>query len=62
MAGVGQGGHTTGWRSLGLTRVTWWCGPWLLPSLSPFGYFRHLVNYELLDIFLELLIFKNMVS
>jgi hypothetical protein len=37
-------------------------GPWLLPSLSPFGYFRHLVKYEFLDILLELLIFRNMVS
>jgi hypothetical protein len=24
---VGQGGHTTGWRGLGLARATWWCGP-----------------------------------
>jgi hypothetical protein len=38
---VGQGGHTTRWRSLGLARTTRWCGPlvahlalsfWLLPS------------------------------
>jgi hypothetical protein len=37
-------------------------GPWLLPSLSPSGYFRHLMKYEFLGIFLELLIFRNMVS
>jgi hypothetical protein len=37
-------------------------GPWLLPSLSPSGYFRLLVKYEFLGIFLELLIFRNMVS
>jgi hypothetical protein len=41
LAEVGQGGHTTGWRDLGLARATWWCGPlaahlalsfWILPS------------------------------
>jgi hypothetical protein len=37
-------------------------GPWLLPSLSHFGYSRLLMKYEFLDIFLELLIFRNMVS
>jgi hypothetical protein len=37
-------------------------GPWLLPSLSPSGYFRLLMKYEFLGIFLELLIFRNMVS
>jgi hypothetical protein len=37
-------------------------GPWLLPSLSPSGYFRQLMKYEFLNIFLELLIFRNMVS
>jgi hypothetical protein len=37
-------------------------GPWLLLSLSPSGYFRLLVKYEFLGIFLELLIFRNMVS
>jgi hypothetical protein len=37
-------------------------GPWLLNSLSPFGYFHHLIKYEFLDIFLELLIFRNIVS
>jgi hypothetical protein len=37
-------------------------GPWLLPSLSPSGYFCLLVKYEFLGIFLELLIFRNMVS
>jgi hypothetical protein len=32
------------------------------PVLSPFGYFRLLVIYEFLGIFLKLLIFRNMVS
>jgi hypothetical protein len=41
LAEVGHGGHTTGWRGLGLARATWWFGPlaahlalsfWLLPS------------------------------
>jgi hypothetical protein len=41
LAEVGQSGHTTGWRGLGLARATRWCGPlvahlalsfWLLPS------------------------------
>jgi hypothetical protein len=41
LAEVGQGGHTTGWRGLGLACATCWCGPlvahlalsfWLLPS------------------------------
>jgi hypothetical protein len=41
MVEVGQGGHTTRWRGLGLARATRWCGPlvarlalsfWLLPS------------------------------
>jgi hypothetical protein len=27
MAEVGLGGHTTGWRGLGLAHATWWCGP-----------------------------------
>jgi hypothetical protein len=35
---------------------------WLLHSLSPSGYFRLLLKYEFLGIFLELLIFRNMVS
>jgi hypothetical protein len=51
MAEVGQGGHTTRWRSLGLARTTRWCGPlvthfalsfWLLPSSGEIwisGYF-----------------------
>jgi hypothetical protein len=34
----------------------------LLLSLSPAGYFHLLVKYEFLGIFLELLIFRNMVS
>jgi hypothetical protein len=37
-------------------------GPLLLLSLSPSGYFCLLVKYEFLGIFLELLIFRNMVS
>jgi hypothetical protein len=37
-------------------------GPRLLLSLSPSGYFCHMMKYEFLGIFLELLIFKNMVS
>jgi hypothetical protein len=37
-------------------------GPLLLLSLSPSGYFRLLVKYEFLGIFLKLLIFRNMVS
>jgi hypothetical protein len=36
-------------------------GPLLLLSLSPSGYFRLLVRFEFLGIFLEMLIFKNMV-
>jgi hypothetical protein len=57
MAEVGQGGHTTGWPA-----PPGGVGAWLLPSLSPFGYFHHLVKYDFLDNFLELLIFRNMVS
>jgi hypothetical protein len=37
-------------------------GPLLLLSLSPSGYFCLLVKYEFMSIFLELLIFRNMVS
>jgi hypothetical protein len=37
-------------------------GPRMLPLLSPSGYFRLLMKYEFLGIFLELLIFRNMVS
>jgi hypothetical protein len=33
-------------------------GLWLLPLLSPSGYFRLLIKYEFLGIFLELLIVK----
>jgi hypothetical protein len=36
--------------------------PLLLLSLSPSGYFHLLVKYEFLGIFLELLIFRNIVS
>jgi hypothetical protein len=27
LAEVGQGGHTRGWRDLGLAHATRWCGP-----------------------------------
>jgi hypothetical protein len=27
MAEMGQGGHTTRWRGLGLAHATRWCGP-----------------------------------
>jgi hypothetical protein len=37
-------------------------GPWPLTSPSPSGYFRLPMKYEFLGIFLELLIFRNMVS
>jgi hypothetical protein len=52
-----QGGVARGWPAppSGM-------GPLLLLSLSPSGYFHFLVIYEFLGIFLELLIFKNMVS
>jgi hypothetical protein len=62
LAEVGQGGHATGWRGLGLARTTWWCAPWPLTSPSPSGYFYLPMIYEFLGIFLELLIFRNMVS
>jgi hypothetical protein len=59
---VGQGSHTTRWRSVGLAHTTRWCGPlvahltlsfWLLPSSDEIwisGYFP------------KLLVFRNMVS
>jgi hypothetical protein len=63
MAEVGQGGHTTRWRGLGLARATrCGVGPWWLTSPSPSGYFHLLMKYEFLGIFLELLVFINMVS
>jgi hypothetical protein len=62
MVEMGQDGLTPGWRGQGLARATWWCGPLLFLSLSPSGYFCLLVIYEFLGIFLELLIFRNMVS
>jgi hypothetical protein len=37
-------------------------GPLLLLSPPPSGYFRLLVKYKFLGIFLKLLIFRNMVS
>jgi hypothetical protein len=52
-----QGGATRGWPA-----PPGGVGPLLLLSLSPSGYFCLLVIYEFLGIFLELLIFKNMVS
>jgi hypothetical protein len=62
MAEVGQGGHTTGWRGRGWPAPPGGVGPQLLPSLSPSGYLCLLMKYEFLGIFLELLIFSNMVS
>jgi hypothetical protein len=52
-----QGGTARGWPAPpgGL-------GPLLLLLLSPSGYFHLLVIYDFLGIFLELLIFRNMVS
>jgi hypothetical protein len=50
LAEVGQGGHTTWWRGLGLARAMGWCGPlmahlglsfWLLPSSSKIGTSRY---------------------
>jgi hypothetical protein len=58
MPDVGQGSHTTRWRSLGLARATRWCGPlvahlalsfWLLPSSSEiwiFGYFPGIAGLQ----------------
>jgi hypothetical protein len=62
LAEVGQGAHTTGWRNLGLPAPPGGVGPWWLTSPSPSGYFRLLMKYEFLGIFLELLIFRIMVS
>jgi hypothetical protein len=36
-------------------------GPWWLTSPSPSGYFLLPMKYEFLGIFLELLVFRNMV-
>jgi hypothetical protein len=52
-----QGGATRGWPA-----PPGGVGLMLLLSLSPSGYFRLLVIYKFLGIFLELLIFRNMVS
>jgi hypothetical protein len=52
-----QGGVTRGWLA-----PPGGVGPLLLLLLSPSGYFCLLVIYEFLGIFLELLIFRNMVS
>jgi hypothetical protein len=62
MAEVCQGGLTLGWRGQGWPAPPGGVGPLLLLSLSPSGYFRLLAIYEFLGIFLELLIFRNMVS
>jgi hypothetical protein len=51
------GGATTGWPA-----PPDGVAPLLLLSVSPYGYFHLLVKYEFLGIFLELLIFRNMVS
>jgi hypothetical protein len=52
-----QGGAARGWPT-----PPGGMGPLMLLSLSPSGYPHLLVKYELLGIFLEFLIFKNMVS
>jgi hypothetical protein len=57
MAKVGQGGAARGWPT-----PPSGVGPLLLLLLSPSGYFHLLVIYEFMGIFLELLIFRNMVS
>jgi hypothetical protein len=59
---VGQGSHATGWHGLGLARATWWRGP-LVAHLA-LSFWLLLSSDEILisGIFLELLIFKNMVS
>jgi hypothetical protein len=62
MSEVDQGGHTTWWRSLGLARARGCVGPWWLTSPSPSGYFHLPAKYEFMGIFLELLVFRNMVS
>jgi hypothetical protein len=62
LAEVGQGGLTPGWCGQGLTHATWWCGPPAAPFALSFCYFHLLIIYEFLDISLELLIFRNMVS
>jgi hypothetical protein len=58
MADIGQGGHTTRQRGLGLARTTRWCGPlvahfalsfWLLPSsgeIRTSGYFLGIVGLQ----------------
>jgi hypothetical protein len=62
MTVVGQGGLTTGRRGQGWARALGGEPTLLLLSPPPSGYFRHLILYEFLDISLELLIFRNMVS
>jgi hypothetical protein len=52
-----QGGAARGWPA-----PPGGVGPLLLLSLSPLGYLHLLVIYKFLGIFLELLIFRNMVS
>jgi hypothetical protein len=58
LAEVGQGGHTTWWRSLGLARAIGWCGPlvahlalsfWLLSSsgqIGTSGYFLSIADLQ----------------
>jgi hypothetical protein len=58
LAEVGQGGHTTWWRGLGLAHAMGWCGPlvshlalsfWLLSSsgqIGTFGYFPRVIDLQ----------------
>jgi hypothetical protein len=62
MAVVGQGGLTIGRRGQGWAHAPGGEPTLLLLSPPPSGYFRLLILYEFLGIFLELLIFRNMVS
>jgi hypothetical protein len=64
--GAGRGGpgrphHQVAWPRTG-PAPTGGVGPWWLTSPSPSGYFCLPAKYEFLDIFLELLVFRNMVS
>jgi hypothetical protein len=58
LAEVGQGGHTTWWRGLGLAHARGWCGPlvahlalsfWLVPSsgqIGTSGYFLRIADLQ----------------
>jgi hypothetical protein len=45
MSEGGQGSHTIGWRTLGVTRATRWCGCPLAPLQLFFG--LHLMSEEI---------------